>query len=83
MYRPLPLEGLPEGLPDGLVDSETAERFAKLNVKPEKFEEARVFAERGDVGVGERADVCAAGLVVEEEKAVLRRRREVRGWSGW
>lgn len=60
-------------------ESETVDVFRKSKLKPEKFEDARVVVESGDVeAVDEAGDEGEGG-----ERAVLRRRSEVRGWREW
>ena len=63
----------------GLCDRETADILPKSKLNPEKFEEARVPDDNGDVDEVEAADgeVGDDGL-----NAVLRRRSDALGWSG-
>ena len=54
------------------------------NVKPEKLDDARVVGERGDVEqVDGVEDVGVMAVDEEGPKAVLRRRRELRGCREW
>ena len=61
-----------------LPDKELADILGNSKLKPEKFEDA-VLAESGDVDDVDAVD----GDGEDGPNAVLRRRSEFLGWSGW
>ena len=64
----------------GRWDNETEDMLLKSKLNPEKLEEALVPDDSGDV---DDVDAVDGDAGEDGPNAVLRRRRDARGWSGW